>query len=192
MEHGKGTAMPADLYKFKNDLEDMGVFFSFCGPVTQELLVEIGEILKLKMKLKEAHNNLIIKVFSMVVEMAQNIIHYSAERSFRDSPDKEVKQISHGVIAVGYQSDHYFVLSGNVIHNSQVENLREKLSLISAMNKDEIRDYYRKQRRAGPGEGSKGAGLGLLEMARKSNRQIEFAFKKIDNDYSFFSIKNII
>lgn len=184
--------MVNNLYSFKKDLNKRGVFFCFSGPVSQDLLVEIGSTLKHKMKLQEARNQTAIRVFSMVVEQAQNIIHYSAEKCPRDNFLTETEELSIGIIAVGYDDDHYFVLCGNRIRNEDVERLRNKLVKLQKMSRDELKKLYRIARKAGPGPGSKGAGLGFIDMAKKASRPLEFNFRKIDGEYSFFSSKTVI
>ncbi len=185
--------MVSNLYAFKRDLNKRGVFFCFSGPVSQDLLVEIGSTLKHKMKLQEAHNLTAIRVFSMVVEQAQNIIHYSAEKCPKDNLLTETnEELSIGIIAVGYEDEHYFVLCGNRIRNEKVERLRNKLIKLQKMNRDELKKLYREARKAGPGPGSKGAGLGFIDMAKKASRPLEFDFRKIDDEFSFFSSKTVI
>ncbi|MDM8551247.1 SiaB family protein kinase [Desulfobacterales bacterium HSG2] len=167
------------LYALKKNFSRRGIFFSFSGPLSQEVMVEIGSTLKQKMKLEEASKTTVIRVFSMVVENAQNIIYYSAEES-------------HGIITVGSENEHYFVLSGNMVENEKVEGLNKKLTKLRTMNRDELKKYYKKKRKTGPDEGSKGGGLGFIEMARKASRPIEFSFKKINEKFSFFSVKIVI
>jgi hypothetical protein len=167
------------LYGLKKNFSKRGIFFSFSGPLSQEVMVEIGSTLKQKMKLEEASKKTVIRVFSMVVENAQNIIYYSAEER-------------HGIITVGTEDEHYFVLSGNMVKNEKVERLSKKLTKLKTMNKDELKTYYKEKRKNGPDEESKGGGLGFIEMARKASRPIEYSFKKIDEKYSFFSVKIII
>jgi len=40
--------------------------------------------------------------------------------------------------------------------------------------------------------GSKGAGLGLIEMARKGSEPIEYSFLSIDDNFSFFTISVVV
>lgn len=167
------------LYALKKNFSKRGIFFSFSGPLSQDVMVEIGSTLKQKMKLEEASKTTVIRVFSMVVENAQNIIYYSAEES-------------HGIITVGSEGDHYFVLSGNMVENEKVERLNKKLAALKTMDKTELKKYYKKKRKVGPDGESKGGGLGFIEMARKASQPIEYSFKKIDEKYSFFSVKIII
>ncbi len=181
-----------ELYDFKKDLNRKGIFFCFSGPVSQDLLVEIGATLKQKMILEETQNATAIRVFSMVVEMAQNIIHYSAEKCPKDGFSGKEDELSIGILAVGYEDGHYFVLCGNMIRNDCVERLREKLTKIQKMDKEELKKYYKEQRKKGPDDGSKGAGLGFIDMAKKASRPLEFDFRTIDENFSFFSTKTVI
>lgn len=184
--------MVNELYEFKKDLNKEGIFFCFSGPVSQELLVEIGSILKQKIKLEDAGNSTALRVFSMVVEQAQNIIHYSAERCPKLNPTKPGEEISIGIIAVGYENGHYFVLSGNMVEEEKVSRLQDKLTKLQKMTKAELKQHYKEQRKKGPDYGSKGAGLGFIDMAKKASRPLEFDFKKINDKFSFFSSKTVI
>ena len=49
------------------------------------------------------------------------------------------------------------------------------------MNKEELRALYKEQLRAEPEEGSKGAGLGFMEIARRASKPIEFDFTDVDD-----------
>lgn len=168
-----------------------GIFFSFSGPVSQFIMSEIVDILKHKMSVEEASTTAIYNVFSVVVELLQNINNYSARRTVtgnnEDRNDKE-EDLGLGMIFAGLQDDDYFVLSGNPIENNKIENLKEKLVKIQRMDKKELRRYYKEKLRSETDEGSKGAGLGLIEVARKTSQPIQFDFQSIDNDYSFFSL----
>ena len=97
-----------------------------------------------------------------------------------------------GVIAVGNRDNRYFVLGGNKIRNSEVEALKKTLSKLKAMDKDQLKEHYRLQRKSDSVDLTKGAGLGLIDLARKSSEPIDFHFNKLDDQFSFFSLKTII
>ena len=182
--------MLENLYNFKTELNQRGIFFCFSGPISQDLLVEIGDTLKNKMKLEETNTSTVTKVFAMFVEQVQNIIHYSAEKIPLDEPEAE---LSSGIVVVGYENPHYYVLCGNLVDDQTVERLRNKLTALQNMNKDELKRYYKEQRKKkAPDEDSKGAGLGFIELARKAVKPIEFDFQQVEANYYFFSLKTII
>ncbi len=184
--------MLADLYDFKAGLNRQNVIFCFFGPISQVLIAEIGDILKKKMMLGEASKSVGSRVFSILVEQVQNIIRYSDEKYPVDNSVYEVDQLSVGIIAVGLEGAYCTVISGNRVENGKTGELRNKLEKLLGMNKDELKAYYKEQRRIGPGEGSKGAGLGLIEMARKSAEPLMFNIRRVDEKYSFFTIKALV
>jgi hypothetical protein len=181
--------MLSNLYDLKAMLNKQGIFFCFGGPISQELMVGIGDTLRNKMELDDANSATIVKVFSMFVEQSQNIIHYSAERT---PPDSETPELSSGIIGVGCDDEYYYVSCGNMIHNEAIESLREQLTKLQVMNKKELKQYYKEKRRNEKPEDSKGAGLGFIELARKSVKPIEFEVQRIDDEFSFFSLKTTI
>lgn len=78
--------------------------------------------------------------------------------------------------------------SGNTILNEDIANLKEKLDKIISMNKDEINSYFREVSRSKINMNSGRAGLGLIQIARKSEGNIEYEFKKIDDSYSYYTL----
>ncbi|MBF0118528.1 MAG: hypothetical protein HQK79_06805 [Desulfobacterales bacterium] len=180
------------LYKFKNHLNKQGVFFCFSGPISQSLMVEIGDTLEQKMRLEEASQSTISGVFSVVIEGVQNIIHYSDEKAPASMLGFNEGEFSVGIVAIGYEDDHYFVTCGNMIKNNKISAFRNRLMNLQNMNKEEIKRFYKEQRRKETQEGSKGAGLGFIELAKRSIKPIDFNFENIDNDFSFFSFVIVI
>jgi len=181
--------MLSNLHELKIMLNQQGLFFCFGGPISQQLMVGIGDTLRNKMKFDDADSATIVKVFSMFVEQSQNIIHYSAEKT---PPNDDKAEMSSGIIGVGYDNDYYYVSCGNIIHNEVVESLREQLTKLQVMDRSELKRYYKEKRRNETPESSKGAGLGFIELARKSVKPIEFDVQKIDDEFSFFSLKTTI
>ena len=182
--------MLENLYSLKILLDQEGLFFCFSGPLSQTLLIEIGDVLKNRMKSKEADHSTILKVFSVFIEQAQNIIHYSAEKIIT-SPSQNFG-LSHGVVAVGHDQTHYYVVCGNLLKNESVDKLRNLLTRLQNMSKEELKEYYKEQRKKPAPQESKGAHLGLIELARKAAKPIEFHFHPVNEQDTFFSLKTEI
>ena len=73
--------------------------------------------------------------------------------------------------------------------NSDVERLSEKLAALRKLDKGELKSLYRKTLRAPVDEDSKGAGIGFIDIARRSSRIIDFDFVTLDETYAFFCLK---
>jgi len=175
--------MLENLNKFKQTLDVRGIIFTFCGPMSHDIVEGLGGALRNKMEEDEVSRTVSSKVFSIFVEQVQNVINYSQEKDPNDS------EMSFGIVVVGKSDDKFFVTGGNKITNEKVEKLRNNLTQLQQMNKEELKQFYKQKRKEGPDEHSKGAGLGFIEMARKSSEPIEFNFEKIDEESSFFTVE---
>jgi hypothetical protein len=70
--------------------------------------------------------------------------------------------------------------------NSSIEHLREKIEKMNAMTPEQLRAYYQEMLSVAELSEKGGAGLGILDMARKSRMPLEYEFIPIDDNYSFF------
>jgi len=183
--------MIGNLFELKKELADQGILFSFSGLISQDLMVEMGETLIKQMQIENVNARITARVFAVLVEQIQNIIHYSAEKVTRKLPEG-TEDLSQGIVTIGHEDTHYFVLTGNLVEKRDVEPMSKKLTALQSMSSEEIKAYYKKKRREDPEKTSKGAGLGFIEMARKSTEIFQFEFKEVDDSYSFFLLKTII
>ena len=184
--------MQADnICDLRKVLDDQGVIFCYCGYVTESILNCMGEVLKERMKLENADTKTIRSVFGNYVEQMQNIIRYSAEWMPAETPDED-SSIRFGLIAIGVSDSVFYVTCGNKVLKRDVERLRGRLVKLREMESDGLKALYKETLR-GPTEAtSKGAGVGLIEIARRSTRAIEFDFIDIDADHAFFCLKSYV
>ncbi len=183
--------MIENVYNYQENLKKDGVYFSVTGPFSHILMEGIADILKKKMALENIKMSTMMNVYSVVVEQVQNIIRYSAEVIPGEIMGEKNPEIRLGTLVVGYEDEHYFVVSGNQIRNSDAKRLRERLTALRNMTKDELKQHYKEQRRKDREPTSQGAGLGFIEIARKAER-LEFDFHPINETVSFFSLRIIV
>ncbi|MBF0100336.1 MAG: hypothetical protein HQK77_05440 [Desulfobacterales bacterium] len=177
-----------DLCVFQKNLKNKGVFFAFSGPLSQQVIIDISNIIKKRITMEHESTYTNLRVLSIVIELAQNIAKYSSETIFDETTPNIKENFRCGIILIGKKDNEYFVVSGNNIQNQKIEPLSSSLNSLLQMNKESLKQFYKEQRRKGPSMvGRLGAGLGFIEIARKVNRPFEFAFNTIDEDTSFFS-----
>ena len=172
---------------FKQDLDQRGIIFSFSGYLSEEILYSLGNALRQKMTLEEANVGTVKKVFSVFVEQAQNIIRYSADRLSGDKGQSI--ELSSGMVTIGTEGDRFFIVCANTIMEEDVPRLKQRLEVLQQMDKDEIKAFYKEQLREAPDEKSRGATIGLIEIARRASEPIEFDFDPIDDQKFFFCMK---
>lgn len=174
------------LYHYKDTLDKEGIIFTFCGPISHDIVEGVGITLKSQMEEDLVNHTTAMKVFSIFIEQVQNVINYSQER------ETEFSDIGRGIIVVGKRQGKHFIVGGNKINTEKVANLENNLSKLVAMDKNELKIFYKEKRKTNNNENSRGAGIGFIEMARKASQPLEYNFDKIDEEYSFFSIEAII
>lgn len=172
---------------FKRMLDERGILFSFSGYLSEGILYSLGDTLRQKMTLDETDLTTIKKVFSVFIEQAQNIIRYSAEKVL-GTVGKSV-ELSSGMVTIGTEEGRFFIVCANTILEEDVPRLKQRLELLQKMDKDEIKAYYKEQLREAPDEKSRGATIGLIEIARRASEPIQFDFERIDAEKFFFCLK---
>lgn len=172
-----------DLQKF---LQNRGVLISFSGRFTQEIIEELGDAVKKYLENEATSQNDTFNVFSMFIEQTQNIKNYCAQKEGGFLGDRIANS---GIVAIGRSEMGYFVSSGNLVETADVKPLVEKLDMITAQDKAGLKKLYKEQIRKEIPEGSTGAGLGLIDMARKARQPLKYSLMKVDEEVSFFMLQ---
>jgi len=175
----------------RDHMNEDGVSFCFTGFMTEEVLSGIAQALKKKLELEKVDINTAKGIFSIVIELSQNIIRYSAEHKSSQAEHHNI-DLRYGVLAVGHDENHHYVVCGNIVHKEDSERLSNSLVHIKGLDKKELKDLYKKTLREGPPEGSKGAGVGFVEIAMRATQGFEFDFQDTDESNVFFALKATI
>lgn len=154
-------------------------FFCYSGPMTERVLSAISDAVKSKLADTNAEGGTAKKVFGVFVEQAQNIIRYSSEVV---DVDDEINRI--GTVAISQTVDGFLIEAINVIDADKVDSLNGNLMKLKNMDSSELKNAYRQRLKDGPPVGSSGAGLGFIDIARKSNNW-HFEFEKRYSDTLF-------
>jgi hypothetical protein len=181
----------AEYREFSRLVEQRHVVFYYYGYFSQNVVSAMADTIKLSMQQSEATPSTKRRLFSCFVEMAQNIIHYSSE-ALTPSTQNE-REVRQGSVCIGQSGDHYYLLCANRVARADVEPLRERLEPLRTMTLEEIKRAYVQTLRADLPEGSKGAGLGFLTVARDASAPVEFEFAPADDqDAVMFYLKAIV
>lgn len=176
------------MLRFRRILEEDGVILCYSGIVTEGVLLSVANSLKDKLTLEKADKTTARSLFSIFVEQVQNVIRYSVERNGSDAHDRSF-DLAYGLVTVGKVDDNYFVACANLVKKKDVPRLETDLFRIQSMDKDALKILYKQILKDEVPEHSKGAGVGFVDIARKSSRGFEFDFLDFDVDHSFFALK---
>jgi hypothetical protein len=181
-----------DLFDLRTELQHSGIIFAYCGYVTEAVLTGVGDALKQKLLIDDMDTKTARGVFAIFVEQMQNMIRYSAENGgHQPAADDTVPalRLSYGIMTISRDPRGWVVKAGNLVEKTEVGPLRAKLERIRSADKDELRAMYKETLKSEPPEGSKGAGVGFIEIARRASWPIEFDFIEIDDRFWFFALE---
>lgn len=121
------------------------------------------------------------KIAFLIAECFQNVIRH------QDQP-ASLAGISGGssMFMLRHQNHHFAVASVNLVCNERVGPLQARLSNLSRLSSADLRKMYLDILPGTDFSEKGGAGLGLIEMARRSGQQFQFDFEKQDTTNSLF------
>ena len=121
-------------------------------------------------------------IFAVYIEMTQNIRRYADQHP-------ELAGASSAAIIVSREDGHYVVSAGNVVNPDDGRELLKRVDELAAMDRSELKAFFKAQLRQ-PREILNGsAGLGLIDMARKASRPLVATVREMDGQRSFLSLR---
>jgi hypothetical protein len=128
------------------------------------------------------------KTSFLVAECFQNVIrHGSKEAEFIFDSPRRVESF-----VLRFYDKKCFILSENAIPASKVEGLVAMMEDVNKVDRDELRTMYRRLLDEGELSEKGGAGLGLIEMARRSGNKLKYSFQPLDEAYRVFHLMLVL
>lgn len=167
------------IFKLFKAMQKDNLNYIYRGVFTDKITDNILALAESNLVKKEDPRALKRKVYNVMVEGLQNITKHQADI------DEEVEN-NNGVFVLKKEFAKYFITTGNLIENDNIDSLTAQIEQVNKLDKDELKAYHRQVLVDGKISSKGGAGLGLIDMARKSGNKLLFAFEKVDEKYSYF------
>jgi hypothetical protein len=173
--------------KFIYDLHQLmvshKVILIYEGDFTQETTKSILTMAERNLESSGEESGIKKKIFNVMVEALQNIVKHSDDA-------KEGETGHHAAIfLIGHAQSQYSIMSGNPVKNENIPNLKAALERINSLDKDGLKELYKEIIKNTSLSEKGGAGLGFVDMARKSGEKLEWAFVPMNDEFSFFCLK---
>ncbi len=126
------------------------------------------------------------RIYYIMVEGLQNITRHQDEIANLNTEKYP------GIFAIQKNGERYYISTGNIVANENIPALKEKLDTINSLNPDELKKFHREMLTTGSMSDKGGAGLGLIEMSRKSGNKLLYSFEQLDNEYTYFYLQTLI
>lgn len=170
-----------NISKIHNVIEQENIIFSYSGYISQRLIEFLIDDLEIEFNSLGKSKTFSKKVFLVLIEQLQNIMNYS-KRS------KENLNISELVIvAYDKEKEKYYICTTNEIEKKAKKIISEKIDFANNLNENEKVKYQQNKLRQEQESSSKGAGVGFIEISKKSSEKIEYCFEE-KNTKTYFHV----
>ena len=174
------------VYDLHNTMLQRNLILVYEGEFTQEITKSVLSMAERNMDSMGEESSIKRKVFNVMVECLQNICKHA------DEYDPNSQLSNKAIFMIGKQEGEYVITTGNPIQNQKVAFLNDKLQQINSLDKEGLKALYKDIIKNGDLSERGGAGLGFVDMARKSGQKLEFGFEPMSDNWSFFSLKTTI
>ncbi|MBK1717678.1 biofilm regulation protein kinase SiaB [Thiocystis violacea] len=177
-----------DLFGLRRQFNEDRILLCFNGPISRSLIEEIGNALRNYLQADDALPGAAMDVFGIYIELTQNIRHYVARMGYNE------RDGSATVVVARDTQGRYVIMAGNLVERDDGERLRQRVVELAAMDKAELKAAYKAQlRQPRDADALSGAGLGLVDVARKSVEPLRARISPTDGEERvFFSLSAVI
>lgn len=173
--HGKA------LSQLERLMAENNVYLIWSGHISPDIGKEVLSFTETKLTEEETGLNTRRRVFSILVEILENVLKYAPGR------DAEV-EFGMPIVMIRLESKVYSLSTGNLILNTNVDILKEKLETINKYDKPGLKEFFRKSLSGQTINTDSTGNMGLIFMARKSGSKLIYEFEKINEIYSYFTL----
>lgn len=171
------------IYDLQRTMMSQNLILVYQGDFTQETTKSILAMAERNLDSSGEESAIKRKVFNVMVEALQNIVKHGDELI-------QGERHSHtAIFLIGREKNRYSIMAGNPVKAVNVPSLKEKLDHINSLDKEGLKDLYKEIIKNTTISDKGGAGLGFVDMARKSGEKLNYQFPEMSTDYCFFCLK---
>ncbi len=162
-------------------MADNNIYLIWSGHITPEVGKEVLSFTEAQLNENEIKSNQRRRVFSILVEILENVAKYSAGIEPEEKYGMPVAMIR-------LKNKTYLLTTGNLIENIKVAHLKEKLDTVNKYDKAGLKELFRRSLSNQTSDSDSTGNMGLIDMARKSGNKLVYEFNKINNLYSYYTL----
>ncbi|OYT14420.1 MAG: hypothetical protein B7C24_18430 [Bacteroidetes bacterium 4572_77] len=155
--------------------------FSFNGLLSSAEIENILSTIEAKCVQLKFSDALVKKIFNISVEMLQNAYHY-----LKDFPQEKKFELSFHIES---DMDFFYLKSANLVLRRDVSPLAMKIDKINKMSFQELKAYHKEILNNSQFSRKGGAGLGFIDMKRRSGNNLMPNFtKSLSPDFDIYQL----
>lgn len=166
-----------DLFK---TLNKENIICAYHGDFSYQVVNGLLKDLKHNLKDPSFNKTSAKKTYNTLVECLENINKHSS--------DEQKDGKNEGLFVLSQDDTGFYINVGNLINNSDEQDLRIKLDQANNMTREELKERYREIIKNGSISNKGGAGLGIIDIAIKSGSKLNYEFHEYNEKLKFFTL----
>jgi len=177
--------MGFDVNQLHSEICGNEVFFTYVGDIASGQINSILEEVESKLSSVSTIIKVRKKIYNILVESLQNLFHHS-----EDVPEELVNKLGKrfGMIIIKREDNILRITAGNFVTKDQEKLLAEKIEKINSSSEEGLKDMYKHILKYQKISSKGGGGLGLIDMARKSEKKLGYHFYPFNEKYFFYRL----
>ena len=180
------------------------ILLAYNGEVDEELIDMLVQLAEKALKKASSKLKARKKIVNILIESLQNSYHYT--QSLRDTNiPAQVVTSPFFIICKETEPTHeehtsetpipseklnnFWIVTGNWVEKSIETQLKQRIQYLESLTDAQLQSAYIVTLNKNNLPTSGGAGLGLIDIMRRSDRQVFFEFKETESNFSVFMLK---
>lgn len=167
-----------------NSLRSDSLCFAYSGAISDTITHKIIELTQFNIDSTGSFSKLKNKISFLMAECYQNVVRHGKETTIQTNLHDKTN-----AFFVRSFGSSFYITSANIIKNKDIDIIKEKLDRVNSLSADELKVLQKQVLAKGKLSEKGGAGLGIIEMARKTGKKISFDFKLLNEEASMFYLQ---
>lgn len=175
-----------NIVAFRDLMEGSDVNIVYLGKITQNTINGITAMTEEDMTDKKEDKKVSRRVYHVMIEALQNICKHADSTAEYASDSLEDGLAKDGIFLIGDNDYEYYVTTGNQISLDNAVRLRDILDRVNSLDKEELRSLHKTTMENTTISEKGGAGLGFIDIKKRTGTEYEYYFEPLDADHCFF------
>jgi len=172
--------MAFDINKWYSEHRTGDIIIEYKGVVSPDKISNLLDVAESKLDEISTPSKIRKKIYNALVEALQNLYHHACKDVV------EGQEAPFGVALLTRHDAGFKLICGNYTLASNEKMLRDRLDQINSLSKDELKQLYKMILNNKEFSEKGGGGLGMIDIARKLNQNLNYKFYPINDKYIFY------
>ena len=170
------------IYKLFTSTEKEDLNYLFTGDFSDHVTDTILALAESSLSTMSVASKIKKRVYLILVEGIQNVSKHQ----------ESILENDHGFFIIQHRENDYHISTANLIDKNNIDYLVEHIEKINKLSTLELKTLYKEILKHGEMSNKGGAGLGLVDMARKSGSKLRYKFVPYNEEFSFFYMQTTL